>query len=98
MGAAVESAADVAIVTSDNPRGEDPAAIARDVEAGFTGRISLEVVLDREEAIATAIAAAGADGVVLVAGKGHEEYQEVAGVRRPFSDVAVVERLLGGGP
>jgi UDP-N-acetylmuramoyl-L-alanyl-D-glutamate--2,6-diaminopimelate ligase len=94
MAAAVEAGADAAIVTSDNPRSEDPAAIAADVERGFAHRIPVTTVLDRERAIAHAIADARPGDVVLVAGKGHEDYQEVAGVRRPFSDIGTVERLL----
>jgi UDP-N-acetylmuramoyl-L-alanyl-D-glutamate--2,6-diaminopimelate ligase len=94
MAAAVDAGADAAIVTSDNPRTEDPASIAADVERGFSGRIPFATVLDREVAIGRAIAQSRLGDVVLIAGKGHEDYQEVAGVRRPFSDVGTVQRLL----
>jgi UDP-N-acetylmuramoyl-L-alanyl-D-glutamate--2,6-diaminopimelate ligase len=95
MAAAVEGAADAAIVTSDNPRGEDPGTIAAEVVAGFTGQVPVIVELDRERAIELAVTDARVGDVVLVAGKGHEDFQETAGVRRPFSDVAVAERVLG---
>ena len=95
MAAAVEAGADVAIVTSDNPRSEDPAAIAADVERGFARRIPVTTVLDRERAIARAIADARPGDVVLVAGKGHEAEQVTGCERRPFSDRAVVAELLG---
>ena len=99
MGEAVGARADVAIVTSDNPRTEDPAAIARPVEEGVAlglARISAGdaaagakgylVELDRRAAIATAIASARPGDVVLVAGKGHEDYQIVGTEKRPFDD------------
>lgn len=95
MAAAVEAGADSAVVTSDNPRSEDPARIAADICAGFSGRIPYTVELDRVRAIAAAMAAAEAGDVVLVAGKGHEDYQEVGGRRLPFDDFAVVQRTLG---
>jgi UDP-N-acetylmuramoyl-L-alanyl-D-glutamate--2,6-diaminopimelate ligase len=94
MAQAVEGAADRCWVTNDNPRSEDPAAIAADIVAGFTARASYRVELDRASAIAAAIADADTDDVVLVAGKGHEDYQEVAGERRPFRDIDVVQRAL----
>ncbi len=95
MAAAVEAGADSAVVTSDNPRSEDPARIAADICAGFRGRIPYTVELDRARAIAAAIASAEAGDVVLIAGKGHEDYQEIAGKRLPFDDLAVVTQVLG---
>lgn len=91
MGAAAARLARHVVVTSDNPRAEDPAAIAAQVRAGMPaepgpGRLR-EVVLDRGEAIALAVARAGDADLVLVAGKGHEAWQETAGQRLPFSDV-----------
>jgi len=84
MGAAVATAADHAIVTSDNPRHEAPAAIVNDILTGMPpGQI---VMLDRRAAIHTAIREAGAEDIVLLAGKGHEAYQEINGVKHPFSD------------
>ena len=77
------------IVTDDNPRGEDGDAIVADILAGFAGRMPSLVQRDRAAAIARAIGEAGPSDIVLIAGKGHEPYQEVAGVRHPFDDTAV---------
>jgi UDP-N-acetylmuramyl tripeptide synthase len=84
------------VITSDNPRGEDPAAIIADVAAGARAPFSTEP--DRARAIAGAIATARRDDIVLVAGKGHERYQDVAGGRQPFSDVAVAQACLQAWP
>jgi UDP-N-acetylmuramoyl-L-alanyl-D-glutamate--2,6-diaminopimelate ligase len=94
MGAVASRHADAVVLTSDNPRGEDPAAIIAEIEDGVTA--SHETIVDRREAIARAIAEAGASDVVLLAGKGHEPYQEVAGRRLPFSDTLEAERALAG--
>ena len=98
MGAVVSRLADRVVLTSDNPRGEDPAAILMAIRRGVSGDCIAEP--DRETAIASAIASAAAADVVLIAGKGHEQYQEIAGLRLPFSDAAVAEAALGrrGGP
>ena len=93
MGAAVAARADRAIVTSDNPRFEEPARIIADVLQGMPP--GQTAILDRREAIRTAIAGAGPDDIVVIAGKGHEPYQEVAGVRLPFSDVEEAHHALG---
>jgi UDP-N-acetylmuramoyl-L-alanyl-D-glutamate--2,6-diaminopimelate ligase len=93
MGAVAARLADHVVVTSDNPRDEDPAAIVAQVAAG-TGGAGARVLVDRREAIAAAVADAGPNDVVLVAGKGHEDYQEVAGVRHPFSDAAEARAAL----
>lgn len=77
---------DVVLLTTDNPRDEDPAAIARALAEGLSGHAGVHTELDRAKAIERAIAEAGDDDVVLVAGKGHETYQERAGERAPFSD------------
>jgi UDP-N-acetylmuramoyl-L-alanyl-D-glutamate--2,6-diaminopimelate ligase len=97
MGEAVGSRADVAIVTSDNPRGEDPRAIADMLMAGLraAGRAQVEVVLDRSRAIERALELAGPRDVVVVAGKGHETGQEIDGQVLPFSDHDEVRRLTG---
>ncbi|HVS19116.1 MAG TPA: UDP-N-acetylmuramoyl-L-alanyl-D-glutamate--2,6-diaminopimelate ligase [Planctomycetota bacterium] len=96
MGAAVGRGADLAILTSDNPRGEDPAAIARDVLAGLrTGGCEHVVELDRRAAIALAFERARPGDVVLIAGKGHETGQTVAGTVQPFDDREVARELLG---
>jgi len=84
--------ADEVIVTSDNPRGESPELIARDILQACNGNTRTE--LDRESAIAVAMAGAASGDTILVAGKGHEDYQEVSGVRTPFDDREVVLRLL----
>lgn len=92
MGAAVAAGADVAVVTSDNPRNEDPARIVADVLAGMPP--GQTVILDRREAIHAAIGAAGPEDIVLLAGKGHEDYQEIHDVKRPFSDLAEARAAL----
>jgi UDP-N-acetylmuramoyl-L-alanyl-D-glutamate--2,6-diaminopimelate ligase len=93
MGAIASRLAGRVVLTSDNPRGEDPAAIVAAIRRGVSGDCVLE--LDREAAIVSAIEAAAPADVVLVAGKGHEEYQEVAGKRLPFSDARIAEAALG---
>jgi UDP-N-acetylmuramoyl-L-alanyl-D-glutamate--2,6-diaminopimelate ligase len=95
MGAAAAQSADHVIVTDDNPRSEDPAAIVREIQAGFPQGFSAPVVHDRARAIETAVAQAGPDDVVVVAGKGHEDYQLYGAERRSFSDRAFVARLVG---
>jgi UDP-N-acetylmuramoyl-L-alanyl-D-glutamate--2,6-diaminopimelate ligase len=91
MGAAVAALADRAIVTSDNPRGEDPEAIAAQVAAGTEG---LELELDRRAAIERALNEAGPGDVVVIAGRGAEPEQEIAGERRPFDDREVARAAL----
>ncbi|HPP83003.1 MAG TPA: UDP-N-acetylmuramoyl-L-alanyl-D-glutamate--2,6-diaminopimelate ligase, partial [Rubrivivax sp.] len=87
MGAIAGRDADRVFVTSDNPRDEPPAAILAQILAGVAGRDDVAVIEDRAEAIAAAIGEAQPGDVVLLAGKGHEAYQEAAGARRPFSDL-----------
>ncbi len=89
MGAIAAAHADRVVVTSDNPRSEDPLAIAQEVAKGVldAGHRRWTIEVDRRAAIATAIASAGKDDVVLLAGKGHETYQERGGERHPFSDI-----------
>ncbi|SEQ92957.1 UDP-N-acetylmuramoylalanyl-D-glutamate--2,6-diaminopimelate ligase [Solimonas aquatica] len=94
MGAAAQALADRVIVTDDNPRSEAPQAIVADILAGMNAA-QTRVVHERSAAIAEAIAAAGADDVVVIAGKGHEDYQIIGSERRSFSDRAEVARLLG---
>lgn len=86
MAAAVEAGADRVVVTSDNPRGEEPMDIIGHVLAGFSSSQGVTVQVDRARSIAQAISEAAAADVVLIAGKGHEDYQEVHGQRLPFSD------------
>ena len=92
MGAVASRHADRVVVTSDNPRGENPAAIIAEIVAGMPGRY--EAIEDRRGAIAYAIANAAAEDVVLLAGKGHETYQEISGERLPFSDAEEAEKAL----
>jgi UDP-N-acetylmuramoyl-L-alanyl-D-glutamate--2,6-diaminopimelate ligase len=90
MGQVVLELADVALVTSDNPRSEDPAAIAADVVNG----LDLDVELDRRRAIGRALEQAREGDVVLIAGKGHEQGQEIAGEKLPFDDGEVAREAL----
>ena len=95
MGATAERAADLVFVTSDNPRSEDPAAIAADILGGMQRPAAARVELDRALAIRAALASAAPGDVVLIAGKGHETTQ-ITGTRvLPFDDVAVVREILG---
>lgn len=94
MAAIAERLADRVIVTDDNPRNEDGDAIVADILAGFAEPARAVVQRDRAAAIAAAIAGAGRDDVVLIAGKGHEPYQDVAGVKHPFEDAAVARGCL----
>jgi len=93
MASAVEQAADIAIITSDNPRKEDPLAIIEDIKKGFTGKNYLEFP-DRQHAIEEAIHMARERDIVLIAGKGHENYQEFADRTVPFDDVEVASQAL----
>ena len=94
MAQIAEAEADVVIVTDDNPRGEDGDAIVADILAGLAAPQAVTVERDRGAAIALAIGQAGPDDIVLVAGKGHEPYQEVAGVRHPFDDRQQARQVL----
>lgn len=94
MGAVAADHADGVMVTSDNPRSEAPDAIISQILLGLTGVPGVCVEPDRARAIAQVLAQAAASDVVLVAGKGHEDYQEIAGQRRPFSDMAQVQQAL----
>jgi UDP-N-acetylmuramoyl-L-alanyl-D-glutamate--2,6-diaminopimelate ligase len=94
MGAIAERLADEIIVTDDNPRGENGDAIVAQIVAGLAQPRRARIQRDRAAAIALALRAAHVGDVVLVAGKGHEAYQEVDGVRRPFDDADVAQRTL----
>ncbi|WP_349811562.1 UDP-N-acetylmuramoyl-L-alanyl-D-glutamate--2,6-diaminopimelate ligase [Xanthomonas dyei] len=94
MAAIAELNADVAIVTDDNPRGEDGDVIVADIVRGFARPDAAIVQRDRAAAIHQAIAMASASDIVLIAGKGHEPYQEVAGVQHAFDDAAVAAQAL----
>jgi MurE/MurF fusion protein len=87
MGAVAAQLAQHVVVTSDNPRDEAPAAITAAIVGGMVGLAAPQVIDDRRAAIAYAVRHAAARDVVLIAGKGHEDYQEIAGLRQPFNDV-----------
>jgi UDP-N-acetylmuramoyl-L-alanyl-D-glutamate--2,6-diaminopimelate ligase len=95
MGAAVGEGADIAVLTSDNPRSEDPKAIADAVLPGLTHIGDVRVELDRRTAIADALAEARAGDVVVIAGKGHETGQTANGHTVPFDDRVVAREELG---
>jgi UDP-N-acetylmuramoyl-L-alanyl-D-glutamate--2,6-diaminopimelate ligase len=94
MGSLAARLADRAVVTSDNPRGEDPRAIIEEVVAGVRNRARVTIDADRRRAIRRAVAEARGGDIVLVAGKGHEAYQEIRGVRHPFSDTRIAKEAL----
>lgn len=101
MASRAERGADLVVVTSDNPRHEDPQRILDDVMRGFRKPGEVLRITDRRAAIAAALQRAGANDAVLIAGKGHETHQEVGGRKLPFDDAAVVRQLgvqerLGG--
>jgi UDP-N-acetylmuramoyl-L-alanyl-D-glutamate--2,6-diaminopimelate ligase len=96
MGALAQRLAQHTIVTSDNPRHEDPREILTQITAGMTGANAPWVIEDRRDAIRRAVGAAAAADVILVAGKGHEDYQDIAGVKHPFDDVVEARQALGG--
>lgn len=95
MGEVASRLADHAILTDDNPRSEDPAAIRAAVRAGMTGGAAITEIGDRAAAIAAGLAALGPGDVLAVAGKGHEPGQTIQGVTHPFDDAETVRRLAG---
>jgi UDP-N-acetylmuramoyl-L-alanyl-D-glutamate--2,6-diaminopimelate ligase len=84
---------DQVILTSDNPRSEEPEAIIREMETGIPAAARKQVlsITDRKEAIRTACRLAQTGDVILVAGKGHEKYQEIKGVKHPFDDKEILK-------
>ncbi|HSI53396.1 MAG TPA: UDP-N-acetylmuramoyl-L-alanyl-D-glutamate--2,6-diaminopimelate ligase [Ramlibacter sp.] len=94
MAAVVEKNADRVVVTSDNPRGEKPENIISQILLGLSHDECVQVQSDRALAIAETVAAAAPADVILVAGKGHEDYQEIAGTKHPFSDIAHARAAL----
>ena len=94
MGAIAARLADAVVVTSDNPRSESPARIIADIRAGIADGVEVRVEPDRRAAIRAAIAAAAPTDTVLIAGKGHEDYQLVGTERLPFSDQAEARLAL----
>jgi len=95
MGREAEKAADLVVITSDNPRTEDPAAIIADIVAGLESPADVTVQPDRRSAILTALRAAAAGDVVMILGKGHESGQEFATETVPFDDRQVAREALG---
>lgn len=96
MAAIAEANADAVIVTDDNPRFESGDAIVAEIMAGFARPQAVAVERDRRKAIVRAVGEAGPDDIVLVAGKGHEPYQEIDGVKHPFDDSVVARQALEG--
>ncbi len=96
MGAAACEYSDKVIFTSDNPRSEEPEQIIRDIEAGLNTAAKRKYIsiTDRKEAIRTALNLAGPEDILLVAGKGHEKYQEINGVKHPFDDKQILTELF----
>ena len=92
MGEVASRLADHVVITNDNPRGENPQSIANDISKGIRRKVFVE--LSRVSAIQLAIESADVDDVVLIAGKGHENYQEIDGEKRPYSDFAVVKQCF----
>jgi UDP-N-acetylmuramoyl-L-alanyl-D-glutamate--2,6-diaminopimelate ligase len=96
MGEVACEHSDKVIFTSDNPRSEEPAQIIKDMEAGLSAAMKKKYIsiVDRKEAIKTAISLAKKEDIVLVAGKGHEKYQEIKGVKNHFDDKEVVKEMF----
>ena len=94
MGLVVSMLADRAVVTSDNPRSEEPQAIIDDIVNGMLYAASVVTIVEREAAIAYAIKNAAPGAAILVAGKGHEAYQEIKGVKTEFDDVCIAKKYL----
>ncbi len=94
MGKIATELSDDVIVTSDNPRNENPSEIIEDIKAGITTD-NYKVIEDREKAIEEAIKKSQKNSVILIAGKGHEDYQEIGNVRHHFSDKEIAKKYLG---
>ncbi len=94
MAEVVGRLADAAVVTDDNPRGEDPASIRAAILSGFSADAAVTEVAGRAAAIAQIIAQARREDVIVLAGKGHEDYQEIKQVRQHFSDIEQAQQAL----
>jgi UDP-N-acetylmuramoyl-L-alanyl-D-glutamate--2,6-diaminopimelate ligase len=94
MGTIAEKLADKLVITTDNPRTENPQSIVDDICEGLEKPASAYIQLDRAEAIEYAIQQASEEDIILIAGKGHETYQEINGKRYPFSDLETAQRYL----
>jgi UDP-N-acetylmuramoyl-L-alanyl-D-glutamate--2,6-diaminopimelate ligase len=97
MARVAEAQAQCVVLTSDNPRSEDPLAILAQMRAGLQQPDRAQVQADRRQAITDALAQAHARDVVLIAGKGHEMYQDIQGQRLPFSDAQLAQACLDAG-
>ena len=95
MGGIAERLADLIILTNDNPRTEPPEIIINDILSGIGNRSKVTIQPDRTRAISMALTEAQPDDIILIAGKGHETYQEIGTQRFPFSDRQLVRNLLG---
>ena len=98
MGAIAGKYAERVIVTSDNPRNEDPYEIIKDIKSGMDLKMKAKslFISDREEAIRTAILTANPGSIILVAGKGHEDYQIINGVKHHFDDKEIILETFAG--
>ena len=98
MAAEAARLSDRVILTSDNPRFEEPGDILADMQEGLDAEARTRTlsIVDRKEAIRTAAALAGEGDVILIAGKGHEDYQEIKGVKHHFDDREVVREIIAG--
>ena len=96
MAKIASSLSDFTIVTSDNPRTESPQSIIDDIAKGLRG--PHEIIIDRESAIKKALQMADADDVILIAGKGHEDYQIIGTEKTPFSDLQTAAKYLQENP
>lgn len=94
MGMVASALSDYVIITNDNPRTENELSIARQIESGIMDMENYEIVLDREEAIKRAIAISSVGDVIVIAGKGAEEYMEINGEKKTFSDYEIVKKYL----
>ena len=94
MGRAAAQWADHLYVTSDNPRSEDPQQIIEEILSGIPGEAPVDVIPERKEAITRALEACCPGDAVVIAGKGHENYQEIKGVKIPFSDIEEIKDFI----
>jgi UDP-N-acetylmuramoyl-L-alanyl-D-glutamate--2,6-diaminopimelate ligase len=94
MGGIASELADIVYITSDNPRTENPAAIIKDIVKGISDKKHCQVIEDRAQAVKTAITQSDNGDIVVIAGKGHEDYQIVGNVKKFFSDLEVAKSIL----
>jgi len=97
MAQVAEKYSDLVIVTSDNPRNEDPVCIINDIKSGIKNELCLMIEMDREKAIEQAISIASENDLILIAGKGHEEYQLIGNEKISFNDRQVALSYLEAG-